>query len=228
MEQFEAGLVKGNEGASSDSPVIGTGSGLHETNLIEPTEHEGDSVPEKVSGPEPTELEQAYVGSDGHVHELPPELRPGPDGKPPKLTEELMATLRRKYFTVRHVRLTDCGHLLDMINQPKNNCETCWFEFFNRHGKLVDVTHEFFMDHGKEPLIAMRGARYVKMYLRFMSTVHHMLQEQKEKENGTHNQVGQSDTDIRCGSGSQGTASETTDSRGETEGRQVSDDVTQS
>jgi hypothetical protein len=215
---------------SEKQTLVGTGSGLHEANILESPEHQSDTVPEAVLGEPKAELAEAYIGSDGHVHELPPELRPGPDGKPPKLTEELMATLRRKYFTVRHVLLVDCGHKLDMINQPKNNCETCWYEFFNRHGKLVEVTHEFFTDHGKQPLVAMRGARYVKMFLRFMSTIHHMLEEQKalEAANGDRDKVGQSDTDVQREDRGEGCASKAVDAGRQTETGQVSDSVVQS
>jgi hypothetical protein len=117
---------------------------------------------------------------------LPPELQPDENGNPPQITEKLLGTLRGKYFTVRHPFLTDCGHRLDMINQPKNNCETCWWTFFNTHPQLVQVADEFFRNQGKNPMIAMRGVKFVKNFLRFMATVHHFLQEQKA--NGTTNQ----------------------------------------
>src|SRR5208283_5322638 len=74
----------------------------------------------------------------------PPELWPDKDGNPPVITERLLKSLRGKYFTVRHVRLGNCGHLLDMINQPKNNCHECWVAFFSTHPQLVEVAHQFY------------------------------------------------------------------------------------
>jgi hypothetical protein len=131
--------------------------------------------------------QQAFVGPDGQVHEIPPELI-GPDGKMLPFNERTMRMLRGKYFTVRHVYLQDCDHKIDMTNQPGNNCQNCWFNWFNTHGKLVDVTHELFKERGKAALVAIRGARYTKMYFRFMSTVQHFLAEQKAQEaNGEKN-----------------------------------------
>jgi hypothetical protein len=96
-------------------------------------------------------------------------------------TEKTLAMLRGKYFTVRHVFLTNCQHKLDMINQPKNNCDSCWFQFFNTHSTLVETARDFHQQYGKERLIAMRGKKFFVAFCRFMSTVHHILEEQKLK-----------------------------------------------
>ena len=130
--------------------------------------------------------------SERLVPQVPPELQPDKDGNPPSITPELIRQLRGKYFTVKHVRLTDCGHLLDMVNQPKNNCETCWFNWFNSHAKLIEVADEFYRTHGKQPMIAMRGVKFVKNFLRFMATVHHFMQLEKlaKEQNVTNNQEG--------------------------------------
>jgi hypothetical protein len=179
--------------------------------FTEPTSVEGDTLPEAVldepevysvagdsiQGPaDATEArpevpeQQAFIGEDGQVHEVPPELI-GPDGKMLPFNEKTMRMLRGKYFTVRHVFLSDCGHKIDMINQPKTNCENCWYNWMNRHGQLVETADEFYRQYGKDKLVAMRGARFVKMFLRFMSTVNHFLEQQKAQElaNGNSNQV---------------------------------------
>lgn len=126
--------------------------------------------------------QQAFVGPDGQVHEIPPELI-GPDGKMLPFNERTMRMLRGKYFTVRHVYLQDCDHKIDMTNQPGNNCQNCWWTFFQTHAKLVEVANEVYRERGKNILIALRGKKFFVMFCRFMSTVHHFLEEQKEKDN---------------------------------------------
>lgn len=109
---------------------------------------------------------------------VPQELWPDKDGNPPVITERLLKSLRGKYFTVRHIRLGVCGHLLDMVNQPKNNCEQCWFQFFNTHPQLVEVADQFFRTQGKKPMIGMRGEKFVKMFLRYMATIIHLMKQE--------------------------------------------------
>jgi hypothetical protein len=107
------------------------------------------------------------------------ELWPGEDGKPPELTQSLMAKLRSKYFTIRHSTL-QCGHKFDQINQPRGNCDFCWFAFFGCHMKLVEVADQFYRQHGKRAMVGMRGEKFVKYFTRFMSTLYHEQQKRKE------------------------------------------------
>ena len=89
-----------------------------------------------------------------------------------KLTESQFRELRGKYFTVRHHRVKECGHLLDMINEPTfRNCEYCWWAFFSSHGELVNVTDEAFKEHGPTFVDRLRGKQYRKMFTRYMSTL---------------------------------------------------------
>jgi len=191
-------VVQGNE--RNDDPKANTatkfGSGLHESNVyygepaegctsfesskIEPTgvgSSESKTIAELPAAPE----QQAFVGADGQIHQVPPELI-GPDGKMLPFNEKTMRKLRGKYFSVEHPWLEDCGHRLDMINFPKRNCQNCLFQWFNCHAKLVETAHEFYQQYGKERLIALRGQKFVKAFLMFMSTVHHFLEEQKKEE----------------------------------------------
>lgn len=89
-------------------------------------------------------------------------------GKP--LTEKQMRTLRGRYFTVKHIP-QNCGHKLDMINEPRNNCQQCWFQWFNTHGQLCQTMDQAYHEKGLDFLISMRGKKAVKMFLKFMSTL---------------------------------------------------------
>jgi len=241
MEQHDAGVVQGNE--RNDDPKANTatkfGSGLHESNVyygepaegctsfesskIEPTgggSSESKTIAELPAAPE----QQAFVGADGQVHQVPPELI-GPDGKMLPFNERTLAMLRGKYFTVRH-DLMPCGHKIDRINQPKNNCDICWWNWLNIHRKLIETAHEFYQQYGKERLVAMRGAKFVRMFLRYMSTVAHLLEEQKAQEKLNGNQdssVGQLGDGTICTEAGEGSTSEAVDGGREVETGQVGD-----
>jgi hypothetical protein len=149
---------------------------------------ESDSVQEPTGTAETPAAEP--VGPPKGYEGVPPELWPDKDGNPPVITERLLRSLRGKYFTVRHVRLGVCGHLLDMINQPRNNCEQCWFQFYNTHPQLVEVADQFFRTHGKKPMIGMRGEKFVKMFLRYMATIIHLMKQEGRIPSDTDNQQG--------------------------------------
>jgi hypothetical protein len=161
----------------------------------------------------PAETEPEHPGVDGadvpqavSGQELPPELQPDKDGNPPQLTEALFRKLRGRYFTVKHPELA-CGHKLDLINFPKRNCQDCLFHFFNTHPQLVETADKFYREHGKGPLVAMRGEKFFKAFVRYMVTIIKIAQEQKAREdNGV---IGQ-----ESASGASGTSS-STDGAGE-------------
>lgn len=89
-----------------------------------------------------------------------------------KLTEAQFRILRGRYFTIRHYTVPECGHKLDMINEPTfRNCEYCWFCFFSSHGELVQVTDEAFQEHGAGFVDRLRGVTYRKNFTRFMATL---------------------------------------------------------
>jgi hypothetical protein len=181
---------------------------------------ESKTIAELPAAPE----QQAFVGADGQVHQVPPELI-GPDGKMLPFNERTLAMLRGKYFTVRH-DLMPCGHKIDRINQPKNNCDICWWNWLNIHRKLIETAHEFYQQYGKERLVAMRGAKFVRMFLRYMSTVAHLLEEQKAQEKLNGNQdssVGQLGDGTICTEAGEGSTSEAVDGGREVETGQVGD-----
>jgi hypothetical protein len=156
-----------------------------QTELLVPS-NEGDGQSLPATEVQPTEASAADVAANESPVEpnqaqdpsLPPELQPDADGNPPEITEKLLRKLRSRYFTVRHPLLTECGHSLDMINFPKRNCENCFFQFFNTHPQLVEVTDQFFRTHGKGPLVGMRGIKYFKAFTRYMATVIHFMKEE--------------------------------------------------
>jgi predicted nucleic acid-binding Zn-ribbon protein len=182
METETVGVVQNHEGDGDrgERPAIITPlqpdpsvpSGPAPAEAIQPE-------PEAPAEPEPGQPPKGYEG-------VPPELWPDKNGNPPKLTEALMRKLRGKYFTVRHPRLTNCGHKFDTINEPKTNCENCWFQFFNTHPQLVEVTDQFRRTHGRGPLIGMRGLKYVKLFERYMATVIALMKQERELRKAAH------------------------------------------
>src|SRR5208337_1364501 len=181
MEEKAERVLSNDEGAGSSpaasnlpaSTVLACGSAFTE-NL---TPVEGDSVQEPTGTAETPAAEPA--GPPKGYEGVPPELWPDKDGNPPVVTERLLRSLRGKYFTVKHVRLGVCGHLLDMLNQPRNNCHECWVAFFSTHPQLVEVAHQFYQTQGRRPMVGMRGEKFVRMFERFMATLWH---EKREKE----------------------------------------------
>jgi hypothetical protein len=102
------------------------------------------------------------------------------------LTEQQFRMLRGKFFTVRHNRVKECGHLLDQINEPTfRNCEYCWWAFFSSHGELVQVTDKAFQEQGVAFLDKMRGKKYRIQFCRYMSTLARFKKEADEQNNRT-------------------------------------------
>src|SRR5208337_328718 len=199
MEEKAERVLSNDEGAGSSpaasnlpaSTVLACGSAFTE-NL---TPVEGDSVQEPTGTAETPAAEPA--GPPKGYEGVPPELWPDKDGNPPVVTERLLRSLRGKYFTVKHVRLGVCGHLLDMLNQPRNNCEQCWFQWFNTHPQLVEVADQFFRTHGKKPMIGMRGEKFVKNFLRYMSTIIHLMKQEGRIPSGLDEANSRTEEDVQ-------------------------------
>lgn len=142
------------------------------------------------------------VTPNGDIAESPrtvtPEIEAAPTPPPPMTLREFKK-LRAKYFTVKHQRMEPCGHRLDAMNEPRNNCEYCWFAFFQTHGELVQTTDRAIQEQGTDFVDKMRGIKYRKMFLRFMST---MAMFQKEIERAKENeQAGQDQSGSGVGEG---------------------------
>jgi hypothetical protein len=193
MEERIENVAQGHRGDGTEAEIPRVSSGLHsedsvidiesvlptESPLPSGAERAGQNGGQEVAEAGVYEPVNAVITPEG-VQELPPWLI-GPDGKPLPINERTLRLIRGKTFTVRHIALT-CGHKMDLQNQPKTGCETCWWEWLNNHSTLVQTAHEFYQQFGKERLVAMRGAKFVKYFLMFMSTVAHMIEEQKAQE----------------------------------------------
>ena len=98
------------------------------------------------------------MDANEHVHEgaceqsqlpLADNIQPNPINH---LTEAQFRQLRGRYFTIRHVPVPECGHLIDMINEPRHrNCEWCYWAWFSAHGELVQVADKALQEQGKFP-----------------------------------------------------------------------------
>lgn len=123
---------------------------MEEVNVLENDMHDAPPAPTDVP----------VVGETDH-----PELQ----NKQPTLAEYKRAM--NQYFTVRRATVNECGHKYNDMDQPRNNCEFCWFAYLNSHGDLVKLADEvFWKDQGKL-LARLKGDKFVKMFKRFMSTV---------------------------------------------------------
>lgn len=172
MASESQAVVSGDEGVSPAATAEAEfPEGVFTDSQVVSTESQPGEIPEG---------DGASTGSEQPDLRLPPELRPDKDGNPPQLTEALMRKLRGKYFTVKHPVLANCGHKMDQMNEPRTNCQNCWFQWLNTHPQLVEVADQFYRTQGKGPITAMRGAKFVKMFGRYMATVIRLMNEEKQ------------------------------------------------
>ena len=89
-----------------------------------------------------------------------------------EITRAEYKKVMRETFTVKHQRIPQCGHKFVPGHEPRHrNCEQCWFVFFQVHGELTQSVEEVFQKHGKPAIVALRGVKFLDMFLKFMSTV---------------------------------------------------------
>jgi hypothetical protein len=53
----------------------------------------------------------------------------------------------------------------------------------------VETAHEFYTKHGKKPLIAMRGEKFFKAFVRFMATINHFKEQDKKAREACELQI---------------------------------------
>ena len=123
---------------------------------------------------------------------------------PQKLTQKEVKSLFRAYFTVRRDRVKSCGHKFDMARDPRTGCEDCWFAYFGNNGPMTQTADECFQKEGRQTLERIRGKRFVKKFLKFMSTLARFQAEAKaaaalaaEKKNEESNEQTNGGTDDR-------------------------------
>ena len=114
---------------------------------------------------------------------------------PPQMTRQVWKQMMRMHFTVRRGTAPGCGHKLSSINvpnekgentlfitsDPRKNCDSCWFTYFNTNGQMTNIADECFREAGRDVLERSRGKRFVKYFLRFMSTIARFQREAAEK-----------------------------------------------
>lgn len=92
--------------------------------------------------------------------------KPVPESKP---TLAQVKTWRNANFTVRHSTVNACGHKLDLRNFPSNaNCWHCWEAFFSVSPDGVASVHDLLLTGGTKAVIAMHGAKFAKMFGKFL------------------------------------------------------------
>lgn len=102
------------------------------------------------------------------------------------LTRKEWKNLMRLYFTVRRPVVEGCGHKIEVERPPKNNCEVCWFAWFNNHGEIVQST----LQADKRFVVQIFGEKFLKMFNRFMATVARLAAEGKIKESDVESFTG--------------------------------------
>ena len=114
---------------------------------------------------------------------------------PKQMTHQVWKQMMRIHFTIRRGTAPGCGHKLSSINvpnekgentifitsDPRKNCDSCWFTYFNTNGQMTNIADECFREAGRDVLERSRGKRFVKYFLRFMSTIARFQREAAEK-----------------------------------------------
>jgi hypothetical protein len=87
----------------------------------------------------------------------------------PKPTLAQVRAWRAANFTVKHSTVNACGHKLDLSHYPSNsNCWDCWEAFFSVSPDGVASVHNLLLDGGTKAVIAMHGAKFTKMFGKFL------------------------------------------------------------
>lgn len=102
--------------------------------------------------------------------------------------------IMRLFFTVQRGRATKCGHRIGTVQyspdgknkvvinaEPRDNCEYCWFAFFNDNADMVATADQCFAEEGESTLVRIRGKKFTKNYLKFMSTMSKFQKELAEQ-----------------------------------------------
>jgi hypothetical protein len=97
--------------------------------------------------------------------------------KPPTKTE--YKKMMGKFFTYRNDHVVACGHKFHQVNEPRNQCPSCWAAFFFTQGETSAIADEVFQKGGNELLIRIKGRVFTKWFLRFMGEIQKKLKEQK-------------------------------------------------
>ena len=101
---------------------------------------------------------------------------------PPQMTRQVWKQMMRMHFTIRRGRAQPCGHKINIEADPRNNCENCWFTYFNNNKTMTEIADDCFQNAGRDILERSRGKKFTRQFMRFMSTVNRLVEEAKQKE----------------------------------------------
>jgi len=141
------------------------------TDLIAVAEEQADAA----SGADP-ELVYEKTNAPLKDGKLPDYYRKTTDGTIIPITKAEYKRGMLKEFTVKHQPLP-CGHkLVADHNGPRHtNCDQCWLSYFQVFGEVTKAVEEAYQSKGTEVgaelIKQLRGAKFLKHFLRFMSTV---------------------------------------------------------
>lgn len=106
--------------------------------------------------------EEFFKGKDADLGSSKPIPQPEP-------TLKQVKEWRAANFTVRHSTVKACNHKLDLRHLPSNaNCWECWRAFFESSPEGVASVHDLLLTGGTKAVIAMHGAKFTKMFGRFL------------------------------------------------------------
>jgi hypothetical protein len=100
---------------------------------------------------------------------------------PPQMTRKVWKEMMRIHFTVRRSTVKSCGHKINIQSDPRNNCPDCWFAYFQNNKSVTQIADECFTEAGGDVLERSRGKKFVRYFIRFMSTVARFQREAAEK-----------------------------------------------
>jgi len=101
---------------------------------------------------------------------------------PKQMTRQVWKQMMRAEFTVRRPTVKLCGHKINLEADPRTNCESCWFAYFNNNKTMTEIADDCFQNAGRDILERSRGKKFTRQFMRFMSTVNRLVEEAKQKE----------------------------------------------
>ena len=96
-------------------------------------------------------------------------------------TKKEIGQMRKRFFTIQHSTVTACGHKFKTDGStPSTNCDDCWWAFFQTSPELLERLHNVLRTGGPSVLIATMGRKFVKKFGKYLETVLHTEQEERQ------------------------------------------------
>jgi len=147
-----------------------------------------------------------------------------PAAKPEVITRKQFKEYLRWHFTVRRSIVKACGHKINLTSfaDPRHNCDSCWFAYFQNNGQMTQIADECFQNAGRDVLERSRGKRFVKYFLRIMSTIARFQREAAEAQKAQEKTNGEANV---SGGGSATSGIDSVGSTEQSSGEHVTDDT---